>query len=121
MRHRAPWRGPTRPNPPVSAEPPASAAPTAATALPTYPTRIPPSASLTYALQRGNVIGVVILRWHVAGDRYRLQLQATMSQGRPIDPKAKAASMPQAWRRCDWPIVATVATCRPPTFSENAG
>jgi hypothetical protein len=71
--------------PPISAEPPASAAPAAATALPTYPTRIPPSASLTYALQRGNVTGEVILHWHVAGDRYRLQLRATMSQGRPID------------------------------------
>ncbi|HEX6019299.1 MAG TPA: hypothetical protein VFZ28_14490 [Burkholderiaceae bacterium] len=59
--------------------------PPAATALPVYPTRIPPSARLTYALQRGAATGLAVLDWEVDGDGYRLQLQSTMSQGRPVD------------------------------------
>jgi len=82
-----------RPPPPTSAEPPIAdglaardaEAPPAATPLPVYPTRIPPSARLTYALQRGAATGSAVLDWQVDGDGYRLQLQSTMSQGRPVD------------------------------------
>jgi len=53
--------------------------------LPIYPTRIPASTLLTYTLQRGAATGQASLEWRVVGDRYQLQLQATMTQGRPIE------------------------------------
>jgi len=59
--------------------------PPAAPSLPVYPTRIPPSTRLGYALQRGAATGFAVLDWQVDGDGYRLQLRSTMSQGRPVD------------------------------------
>lgn len=74
-----------RPLPPDGAAARDAEVPAAAVSLPVYPTRIPPSARLSYALQRGAVTGEASLDWQVDGDRYRLQLQSTLSQGRPVD------------------------------------
>lgn len=66
-------------------EPAEPVAPLAATPLPTYPTRIPPSALLTYSVRRGSATGEAILHWRVEGERYWLSMQATLSTGRPVE------------------------------------
>jgi hypothetical protein len=42
--------------------------------LPTYPTRLPPAATLSYDLTRGHFTGQGELRWQAEGERYTLQL-----------------------------------------------
>jgi hypothetical protein len=50
--------------------------------VPLYPTRIPASASLAYALRRGAATGHAQLDWRHESPHYELELQATLS-GRP--------------------------------------
>jgi hypothetical protein len=68
-----------------AAEPVAAASPPGASPPEIYRTRIPPSTQLTFTLQRGSAIGEASLRWQVDGDRYALQLQASMPQGRMVE------------------------------------
>lgn len=77
----------TAPAPDASdaAEPVAAATPSSVSPLGIYRTRIPPSTQLSFTLQRGAAVGEANLRWRVDGDRYALQLQATMPQGRAVE------------------------------------
>jgi hypothetical protein len=64
--------GPAVPPAAVSRTPSADAPP------PVYATRLPPSATLRYDLQRGSIGGTGELRWQRDGDRYELRLQGTV-------------------------------------------
>ena len=45
---------------------------------PTYPTRLPPAATLRYDLQRGRIGGAGALRWQPDGARYALRLDGSV-------------------------------------------
>ncbi|HEY6513868.1 MAG TPA: DUF3108 domain-containing protein [Burkholderiaceae bacterium] len=68
--------------------------PSATTAVPeappvaTYPTRIPSSVQLSFALQRGAAAGEATLQWQVDAGSYVLQLQATLPQGRVVEQRS---------------------------------
>ncbi len=62
------------PAPPVQAEAPSDPAPE----LPTYPTRLPPAATLGYELQRGRLAGTGELRWRPEGERYTLRFVGSL-------------------------------------------
>lgn len=47
--------------------------------VPLYATRIPPSATLNYRLRRGAVQGQAEFRWQHLGERYQVQLQASVA------------------------------------------
>ncbi len=57
----------------------------AAEPLPVYATRLPPTATLHYALQRGQVAGVAALHWRAGPDGYRLSLQHGGAAGVRLD------------------------------------
>lgn len=52
---------------------------------PVYATKLPPSAQLHYALQRGDASGQATLDWRADDAGYRLQLQATLPMGATLD------------------------------------
>lgn len=52
--------------------------------LPAYATRLPPAATLRYALQRGGTTGVAELRWRPAGGRYLLALDSIGPGGQSL-------------------------------------
>jgi hypothetical protein len=58
-------------------------------AVETYATHIPAPALLNYVLQRGTAAGDASLHWQVDGDRYVLQLQATLPQGRAVEQRSQ--------------------------------
>lgn len=63
----------------VDAGPAAAAEPTTGdTPPPTYPTRMPPAATLRYDLQRGRIGGSGDLRWAPDGERYALRLDGAV-------------------------------------------
>jgi hypothetical protein len=68
-----------------ASQPSEAATPSSASPLEIYRTRIPPSTQLSFTLQRGAARGEANLRWHVDGDRYALQLQASLPQGRVVE------------------------------------
>lgn len=74
----APTSAPEAAVPTVQAEA-LPAAPDAAPELPTYPTRLPPAATLQYELQRGRLAGQGELRWQPDGERYALQLVGSLA------------------------------------------
>lgn len=49
----------------------------AAAGVPTYPTRVPPSAVLRYELRRGILSGQGEMRWHASPDGYTLRIEGT--------------------------------------------
>jgi Protein of unknown function (DUF3108) len=67
----------------------AAATPSGVSPLQTYHTRIPSSTLLTFTLQRGSELGEANLHWQVQGDRYVLQLQALMPQGRVVEQRSQ--------------------------------
>jgi len=70
---------------PEPAAPAHSESVSAAAPTPVYPTRIPPSTQLHFTLQRGSTVGEATLTWRVDGERYVLQLHASIAPGRPLE------------------------------------
>ena len=58
---------------------PPSNEPAPGQAAPIYATLIPPSATLSYRLRRGTLHGQAELEWRHLGDRYQVQLQASVA------------------------------------------
>jgi hypothetical protein len=75
-------RRPPALTPPVA--PPVEALP-ATPAVVLAPTRIPASAELVFALQRGAEIGEARLSWQADGERYALALHAMLPSGRELE------------------------------------
>lgn len=68
---RKPAAAERRPAPPATPVPPTPGG----TPLPAYATRPPPPMTLHYAVRQGSATSQALLRWHPAGDRYRLTLE----------------------------------------------
>ena len=69
---------------PVAPAPPVESPPAAPAAAPA-PTRIPASAELVFALQRGADSGEARLSWQADGERYALALHAMLPSGRELE------------------------------------
>lgn len=69
--------------------PPPEDAPMPVQAPPVYATQPPPAARLRFALRRGEASGQAELDWRPDGERYVLQLQATLPQGATLDQRSE--------------------------------
>ncbi len=60
---------------------------------PLYPTRVPPSGQLRYALHYNGQAGEALLVWQHDGARYRLVLEGTGAAGRPLVAQASEGAL----------------------------